>query len=405
MPLYQYIAKDNSGNQIKGEFASESAQAAVTSLRAQNIYVFSVSEKKEIANTSVMKKELFKKSIKKKDVAVFSRQFAIMLQAGVPLPTIFEVMIKQEKNPSFKEILENLNLDVLKGKTLSSSMANYKIFPQLMTSMVEVGEANGRLEVAFERISGNMEKEIKLFAKVKSAMVYPIVLLVVSLIVASIMILFVLPKFSAMFTQMGAKLPAVTLVFLGISSFVINYWYVILIVIFVLMISIYKIFHEPVTRLQIDKFVYSLPIFGNMQKIILMANFCRTFSSLVDAGVGVISSLEIARNVNKNLFAKKCIDEVITDVQAGATISQSISNFKIFTPLVVSMCKIGEESGRIGDTLSRTADIYEDETDTQLQRMSALMEPAVTVLMALGIGFIVISVVQPMFQLYTVIGK
>ncbi len=405
MPVYLYEAKDLEGKKVTGEVFGDSQQLALSSLKLQKLFPLKLVEKKEKAQSIADSRDLFKKKVKKKQITVFTRQFASMLKAGVPLPVIMDVLIKQERNDTFKEILQAINNDILSGNTLSRAMMRHKVFPSLLVSMVEVGEANGRLDMAFERIAVTMEKELKLSAKVKGAMIYPAVLLLVSIIASCVLTFVVLPVFSRMFEQMGVPLPRLTRTFIDVSRFMTVHWYLFAAVVLALVIIFVKLLREPALKTKLDHLLLKLPVIGKVQNVVYMARFCRTFSTLVEGGVEVVASLETVRNVITNHYIKNYFNDIIRDIQAGTTIHAAVSKIKFFPPLVVSMIRIGEESGRLGDILSKTADLYEDESETQLQKLTALMEPAITVLMAVGIGAIVVSVVQPMFQMYEIIGK
>jgi len=405
MPVYLYEAVDRMGKKVKGELASDSEQRALTSLKMQSLFPLKITESKKKEKNKSANKDLFKPKVNKKHVAIFARQFASMLKAGIPLTIILNVLIKQETNPTFKEILESINSDIMKGSTLSLAMAKFKEFPSIMVSMVEVGEANGRLDIAFGRVAINMEKEIRLASKVKGAMIYPVILLIVTIAASTLLTFIVLPKFTDMFKQMGAKLPVTTRIFVGFSSFMTKYWYIPLgVIIFILIISTI-IMKNQSSRKTMDKIIFRLPLIGRVQNIILMARFCSTFSALIESGVSVIIAFETVRNVINNLFIKSKFDDIIRDVQSGDNISSAIEKYEMFTPLVVSMTRIGEESGQLGEILTNTALLYEEESEAQLQRLTAMAEPAITIFMAVIVGFIVISIVQPMFGIYNLIGK
>ncbi|MCX8129146.1 MAG: type II secretion system F family protein [Clostridia bacterium] len=406
MPVYSYIARDSQGKQLKGQLSSDSMQHAITELKMKSLFPIKIDEKKEKAEKAVAaSRDIFRQKVKKKHIAIFTRQFSSMLHSGMPLVVIMEVLIKQERNPTFKGILDEINADIMKGHTLSTAMSRHKVFPQILISMVEVGEANGRLDIAFKRVAVNLEREIKLVSKVKSAMIYPIVLLTVTIMATMLLTLLVLPKFTAMFEQMGVKLPPLTRALISISDFMTVYWYFAIGSVVIAVIAVVLLLKEPVMKKKLDRIKLGVPVIGRLQNIILMARFCRTFSSLIEGGVGVIPSLETVRNVISNSYIKASFDEIIQDVQSGLSISQAVGKFTMFTPLVVSTIRIGEESGTLGDVLSNVADIYEEESEAQLQRASALAEPAVTLIMAIGVGLVVISIIQPMFQMYGMIGK
>jgi type IV pilus assembly protein PilC len=405
MPIYSYVAKDVQGKQVKGEIPSDSKQNALAAIKFLKLFPIKITEKADGREEKKSDKSIFKPKVKKKDIAIFTRQFASMLRSGLPLTVILDVMIKQERNSTFREVLEEIIGDIMKGYTLSASMTKFKVFPPLLLSMVEVGEANGRLDASLERIAVNMEKEIKMVSKVKSAMIYPAVLLTVTILASLLLTFMVLPVFTNMFKQAGAKLPPLTSALVGYGNFMRSYWYIPIGSIILIIIIFIRVKNEPSVKMQIDKMMLRLPLIGRLQNIIIMARFCRIFSSLVDAGIGVIEALHIVKNVIKNAYVKSSFDQIIEDVQSGSFLSVAVSKYKMFTPLVVSTIKIGEEAGNLGEALGRTAELYEEESEVQLQRASALAEPAVTVIMAVGVGLLVISIVQPMFGMYNLVGK
>lgn len=403
MPVFTYTAKNMQGQQVKGELNGENRQYVLARLRQQQLFPLQVDEKKD--RQEATGRELGKGKVKKKQIAIFTRQFASMLHAGVPLPVILDVMIRQEGHKPFRTILEAIQAEIMKGNTLSLALSRHKVFPPLLISMVEVGEANGMLDIAFERIALTLEKEVKIAAKIKGAMIYPMVLLSVTVIVMLLLSFVILPIFVGVFEDMGVELPALTVGFLKLSRFITGYWYWVLGITAGFVYLVRRIAGEPDIRKEIDHVLLRLPVIGQTVLIINMARFCRTFSALMEAGVGVIRSLETVRNVITNQYMKGRFEEIIRDVQKGTTITQALSRHWIFTPLVISMSRIGEESGRLGETLAKTAEFYEDEADSLLQKATSMLEPAITVIMALGVGFVVMSIVQPMFQMYTSFGK
>lgn len=285
------------------------------------------------------------------------------------------------------------------------AMSKYKAFPPLMINLVEAGEVNGRLELAFERIADGMEKELKLTSKVKGAMVYPVILLTVCLIASILLTFIVLPIFTNLFEQMGVELPLLTSIFIKASKFAIGNWHFIIVVVMLAVLSGAFLLKNRATRKEIDRMLLELPYIGGVYNTILMARFTRTFSTLLEGGVEVLTSLEISKKVVGNLYMNKVFDEIILNVKSGSPVYVAISRFKIFIPLVVSMIRIGEESGRLAEILSRTAGYMEEDSDSQLQRRTALAEPLITIFLGVSVALIVISIVQPMFKMYTVIGK
>lgn len=406
MPVYIYEAMDTTGKKIKGELFGESQSEVISWLKNGNLYPVDIEVKKITAHDTRPGGAFFlKRRIKKKQVAVFARQFSSMLQAGVPLAILLDVLIKQQKNSAFREILIKISQDVLTGNTLSSSLAKFDVFPDFFVSMAAVGEENGRLGEAIDHVATNMEKELKLAAKVKGAMTYPLILLVISIISCIVLAFVVIPAFAGMFGEMGAELPASTRFFINLSRFIYEYWYVAASIIAVMVIVFLKAFKEPEIRERMDKLLFSLPLIGRIQNGIFMARFSRIISSLIESGIDVVRSLEVMRNITKNQYLKSILAQIVMLVQSGTTLSAAASRFRIFQPLVISMVKVGEESGNLESVLLKTAELYENESEEQLQRFTALVEPAMTLIMAAAIGFIVLSIVQPMFQMYSGFGR
>lgn len=407
MPKYIYYALDQNGNKITGDLFADSQTSIFTELKQKNLFPISIEEfDEEFHNKKELRKRQFlAPKITKKQISNFFRQFSSMYKSGMLILTILDVLTKEEENITLKYILEEIKSDIMKGDTLSIAMSKHKIFPQIAISMAEVGEANGKLDMSLLKVSKSMDNTLKLQGKIKSAMIYPSVLLTITILACTMLTIFVLPVFAKLFEQSGTPLPPLTRLLLSISTFLTTQWYIVLLLIFFITFLIIYCFKNEKFRVTIDKHMLRIPVIGRLQKITYMSTFCRVLSSLLEGGVEVIKSLEIVKNVISNTYMKNCLEELISDVKKGISISQSINKFDIFTPLVVSSIKIAEESGSIGEVLERTSDIYEEDSEIQLQKLVTLLEPAVTIIMALGVGVIVISIIQPMFQMYTIIGK
>ncbi len=401
MPVFSYIARNSQGDIEKGEISGSSVQDVVAELKLRYLHPIKLDEKIDKEDRQLLSIDIFSKSMKKKKVAIFARQFSTMMSAGVPLSLILDVLIKQERSSAFIETMKSINTDVMTGNSLSQSMKRTKAFSPLVVSMVEVGEASGRLDMAFDKIAVSLEKEVKLASKVKGAMVYPAILFITSIIAYIILTFFVLPIFGRMFAAMNAPMPPLTSGIMGMSSFMGRNWSIIPGALAVILFIIIFVYNDPELKSDIDRLLLKLPMVGKLQRTILMARFCRNFSSLSDSGVSLVQSLEIIKGIVRNTHVKKGFDEIISDVQAGSSISQAASSVGIFTPLVISMIRVGEESGKLGEVMSKTAEIYEEESEAGLQQVTSMIEPAITLLMALGVGTVVLSIVQPMFSMYS----
>lgn len=348
--------------------------------------------------------DIHKVKVSKKLLLNMLNQMALMMKAGVSLTLAMDVMISGQKDRRFKQILQEVKKDLLSGTTISASMSKFRAFPELVISMIQSGEENGRLDTAFERCASILEKEMQLTAKIRSAMIYPILLLCLTVALMIVMNMIVLPSFAGIFKQFGADLPAVTKGVIAVSNFLMNRWYVVAAVILLIIFS-YK-FARRTSKpfiLQTDTFKLNFPLIGRVLRQSLIARFCRVMASLVDAGVDVVHSLKISRDIVSNYLLQTQLDQIIEDVKVGVAINVAMSRFSTFDTLLVSMIRAGEESGMLGDSLSKMADLYEQQTNESTKRMTSLMEPIMTIVIAVIVGTVIISIVIPMFGMYSII--
>lgn len=331
-------------------------------------------------------------------------QMALMMKAGVSLTLAMDVMIDGQRDKAFRKILREIKKDLLGGMTVSASMAKFLAFPELIVSMVQSGEENGRLDTAFERCTSILEKEMLLTSKIRGAMIYPCVLLCLTVALTVLLNLVVLPSFAGVFRQFGADLPSLTKGVIAVSDFLITRWYVVAGVLFALVFS-YKTARRTSGefRLKTDSLKLKAPLIGEVLRQSLLCRFCRVMASLIDAGVDVVRSLKISLDIVSNRFLQTQIGRMIEDVQVGVAINVSMARFPTFDTLLVSMVRAGEESGMLGDSLKRMADLYEQQTEASTKRMTSLLEPAMTVVIAVIVGTVIISIVMPMFGMYSVI--
>lgn len=347
--------------------------------------------------------DIHKAKVKKKLLLNMLNQMALMLHAGVSLTMAMDVMIGSQTDKTFKRILQEMRQDLLGGKTFTASMSKFRAFPELVVSMVRSGEENGRLDTAFEHCASILEKEMALSSKLRGATIYPCLLLILVIVLIVVMNIFVLPSFSEVFQQFGADLPALTKGVIAVSNFIIHGWFIIVGTVAGLIIAYKFARRSPNFRRQSDAAKLKFPLAGEMMRISLTARFCRVMASLIDAGVNVVQALRISRDIVTNRLIQTQLDQVIEDVKVGLPINVSLSRFSTFDPLFISMVKAGEESGMLGDSFSKLADLYEQQTDVYTKRLTSLMEPIITIIIAVIVGTVVISIVLPMFGMYSVI--
>lgn len=343
----------------------------------------------------------FNNKVKLKDIAVFCRQFYTMLNAGVPILTCLEILGEQIENQKLRETTKNINEEVAKGGVLSDAMRNHEdIFPDLLVSLVASGEASGNLDEIMLRMATHYEKENKINNKVKSAMIYPIVLGIVSIVAIGFILTYVMPTFLDIFKQSGTVLPWYTQLLLGISEGLQNHWLIIIIVAAVVgfLINIFLKSEEGI--LLLSKLKLKLPALKKLNQMIIVSRFTRTLSTLIASGLPLTEALQIVSTVVGNKIAESALVKIRDKVMRGESLYTSMVESNIFPPMLYSMIKIGEETGSLDDILNKTADFYDEELEAVIQATVALMEPVLIVIMGLIIGTMIISVMVPMFDSY-----
>ncbi len=398
--IYKYKAVSQNGEVIEGFFEGNEESDVLAMLKGNNYLPVSV--EKDIS--SEKKIDIFSKKIKKKDLAVFCRQFYTMLDAGIGIVKCIDILEKQSENKNLKKALGTLHENVQKGFTLSEGMKKHStVFPSLLINMVEAGEVSGNLDIIMERMAVHFEKENKLENKIKSALIYPVVLAVVSIAVVIFLLVAVMPTFIGMFESSGQALPKPTQVLLNISNWLTEFWYIFIPMVLALIIG-FMVFKQTETGTNfVDILKIKTPVIKDTNVKIITARFARTLSTLMSSGIPLLQSIEIVSRVVGNKIVHDRLEIASEDVRKGISLSRAINEVGILPPMVDSMIKIGEESGSLDDILYKTADFYDEEVEVALQRMTSLMEPVMLVIMALIIGFIVIAMAMPMFDMVNTI--
>lgn len=400
MAKFVWKGKTKSGQAQRGVIAAKSREEAEVMLRQRQITPTSVREQgKEFQLPS------FGGGVKEKDVAVFTRQFSVMIDAGLPLIQCLEILGSQQKNKRFASMIAQTRGDVESGATLSDAMRKHpKAFDQLYVNMVAAGEAGGILDQILERLSQYIEKAVKLKAQVRSALVYPAVIVVVAFSIVLLIMYKVIPTFAAMFEQAGAKLPKLTQITIDASKFVENYLIFILIGIALAIWAIRRYHGTYHGRRVVDRLMLKIPIMGMLLQKISIARFCRTLATLISSGVPILDGLEITAKTSGNAVIEDSLMDVRKDVEEGKTIVEPLGKSPWFPSMVVSMIGVGEQTGALDTMLSKIADFYEDEVDVAVAAMMSLLEPILIIFLGGVIGFIVISLYLPIFTLASTVG-
>jgi len=397
MPKFQYRAKNIAGRILEGVYEAPSQQIVVDMLRQKSFYLLEVKKLPERKDLREM--DLFAR-ITTNDLTIFCKQFASILRAGVPLIKALQMLGAQTENVLLKSIIRKVSEDIQKGSSLSMAMSSHgKKFPLILIHMIHAGEVSGTLENSLEVMSTHFEKAHKLQQRVKSAMIYPTVVIVVAAAVVVFLLTFVVPIFTKLFEDSGTELPAVTRALIGMSDFIRNYA-ILLILLIVIIVALVKIYLSGQTgRLAFDKAKLKLPLLGDLQTKSIAASFARTMSTLMSSGVGIAEALSITAKILDNTYTLQVLTKIEKQVVEGRGLYAPIKEAGMFPPMLENMVMLGEESGTLEQMLSDTALFYEVEVDEATKRLTSLMEPLIIIVLAFIVGFIVIAVAMPMFSL------
>ncbi|MBI5997283.1 type II secretion system F family protein [Clostridium perfringens] len=401
MANFKYKAINSEGQRIEGSQSADSESQVREMLLSNQYYPLSI-EKENSKNKSSFS---FDRKVKLKDIAVFCRQFYVMLDSGLSIGKTLNILIEQGEKPKLREALIGVNSDIKRGETLASSMGKRKdVFPKLLTSMIDAGERSGNLDIILKRMAEYYEKETKIRGKIKSAMIYPIVLGVVAIIAITFILTFVMPTFVQMFEENNVELPMSTKMVLGTSKMLGKYGVIFFLVLVIGIILLGKYLKSEEGQYKLSVINLKLPVIKKLTQKIVVSRFTRTMGIVSSSGMSLVTSLEIVASVVGNKIAEKELLKVKEKVLKGEGLGDSIMNIKIFPPMLASMVKVGEEAGSLDSILDKTADFYDDELEREIQTATALIEPAMIVVMGVIIGFLLISILTPMFKMYNSIG-
>jgi type IV pilus assembly protein PilC len=398
MPAYDWKGKNRLGEMQAGLIVADTKDAAAALLKRNGIEVISV--KAQSGGSKSFGK------VPPKELSIFTRQFSVMIDAGLPLVQCLEILGGQQQHKGFQKTIDAIRRDVEEGATLQTSMSKHpQAFNDLYVNMVGAGEAGGILDIILQRLAGYIEKAVKLTAKVKGAMTYPIAIISIAGIVVWVIMVKVIPVFSQMYEGMGEKLPAPTLVCMALSGILINYGYVVVALLVMAWFGIKYYYKTESGHLLLDKLMLRIPVIGDMLLKVAVARFCRTLGTLTTSGVPILEGMEITARTAGNMVIHNAILKAKEAVEQGRNIAAPLEETKVFPPMVVQMVNVGEATGALDAMLSKVADFYEDEVDTAVAAMTSLMEPLIIALLGGIIGFIVIAMYMPIFNMANVMGK
>jgi len=403
MSVFEYVALDEKGRQRKGFVDAPGIAAARQKLREENVYPVEINQatdKKETALAGVFKINIWQR-VSANDVSMFTRQLSTLLGAGMPLVPSLSILMKQAKNPLLKKSLAQIREQVNEGKSLTESMSGFhQIFPPFYLNMVRAGEASGTINLVLERLADFSENQQTLMNKIRSALAYPLIMFFMGSAVIFLLMAFVVPKITGIFSDMHQTLPLITIILITISNFLKSFWWLILI----LLAAGVAAFKYMTTGTEGGKRMWDntklkIPVWGQVNQKIAIARFSRTLATLLQSGVPLLSAMEIVRNVVNNIIIGEAISKASKDLEEGKGLSGPLTQSGIFPPLVIEMIAVGEQSGTLERMLNRIATAYETEAQSDIMVMTSLLEPVMILVMGLGVGFIVVSILLPIFEM------
>jgi type IV pilus assembly protein PilC len=408
MPNFTYRGVTAAGGQVRAEITAPDERAAARQLRSQGIVVQNIAVKRG-GGTSLSLGDVpglngLLGGVRGKDISVFSRQFATMIAAGLPLVQCLQTLGMQMERKGFQDIIAKVASDVESGSTLSDALGRFpRVFDELYVNLVHVGETGGVLDSMLSRLSTYLEKAQALKHRVQMAIVYPVLVMTIAVLVVAFLMVFIIPIFAAFFENAGVPLPLPTRIVIAVSHGVTRYWYIILAVWAAGMYGFRAWYRTEAGRLAVDRFFLRAPIFGPLVRKIAIARFTRTLSALLGGGVPIIDALRITAKTAGNRVVENSVMSARERVMAGHTLGERLKDGGVFPPMVVQMVIVGEQTGALDNMLAKVADYYEDEVDVAVSGLTALLEPLLIVFLGVVIGGIVIAIYLPIFKVVTLV--
>jgi type IV pilus assembly protein PilC len=401
MATFVYTGKMVSGEVKKGVVSAANLAAATAVLRRQQIVPASITEKKGLlATMNEIKIPGLGGGIKTKELVIFSRQFATMIDAGLPLVQCLDILSSQQENPEFKKVLFDVKSSVEGGSTFADALKKHpKVFDDLYVNLIAAGEVGGILDTILNRLSGFLEKNEKLKAKIKSAMTYPASVILIACLVVTGLLIWVVPVFEEMFEGFGQALPAPTQIVVNMSEFLQHQWYVLIGVIVAVFVGIKWAYKTKKGRWYLDKLILKTPIFGDLIRKTAVARFTRTLGTMMSSGVPILEGLEIVSKTAGNVVIEDAVMRARTSLSQGKTLADPLMETNVFPGMVTQMIAVGEATGALDAMLSKIADFYEDEVDVAVEALTSIIEPMLMAFLGIVVGGLVIALYLPIFQI------
>jgi len=402
MGKFMWEGKTRVGGTMTGEIEAPNEAFVIAQLRRQQIVPVKIKPKPRDLGISLLGR---RGKVSKRELAIFTRQFATMIDAGLPLVQCLDILGLQQENQAFKKVILKVKEDVESGSTFADALGKHPhVFDELFVNLVSAGEVGGILDTILSRLAAYIEKAMKLAKQVKSAMVYPSTILAVALIVTVVLLVYVIPIFGDMFRDFGAELPAPTMIVLAISAYTRKYFLVGVVLLVLLVMGLRWYYKQENGRRRIDRLLLRVPIFGDLLRKIAVARFSRTLGTMVSSGVPILESMDIVAKSAGNKIIEEAIIRARTSISEGKTIAEPLADSKVFPVMVTQMVSVGEATGALDTMLNKIADFYDDEVDAAVGALTSLLEPMLMIFLGVVIGGLVIAMYLPIFKLAGVVG-
>ena len=401
MPNFKYTVKNQEGKTVNGEADAKSKENLIELLRKQNFTIISVGDDQQ----SQAKKTQIARKVKLEDLVIFSRQLATMVEAGIALVSVLDILSQQIENKGFGRVIARLRDDVEAGSSFSQALAKHpRIFSQLYINLVKAGESSGMLDDILNRVAGYLEKTASLQRKVKTAMVYPAAVVSIAIGITTFLLVKVVPTFQGIFDMLGGSLPLPTQILIALSNFIRHWLLLGIIGVIILAIALARYVKTEQGKFMLDSFMLKLPILGDIIKKVSVAKFARTLSTLVKSGVPILSSLEIVAKTAGNKIVERAVEESRRSVREGKNLAEPLSKSPVFPPMVVRMISVGEQAGELEKMLTKIADFYDEQVDAAVSGLTSMIEPLIILFLGVVVGGIVLAIFMPIFKITEIIG-
>ncbi len=402
MAVFNYLAKDLSGNEHTGSIETSDLRNVARILGKKGYITISIKEKKE---TQIKIFDKFFNKVSFSELVMMTRQLATMVQAGLVLSEALDILSEQASNPKLKETLEKVSRDIKSGLDLASALKKHPdVFPQLYSNLIKAGESSGKLDQVLLQMADSLEKDREFRARVKGAMIYPVVIMVMMAGVMAVMLLFVIPRLTSLYTESNIELPLPTKILIGVSDFAVNFWWLVLIILVLVVIVFNRWVATKQGKYEFDRLLLKMPVIGKLIQLTSLTNFTRTFALLISAGIPIIDSIVIVTDVVGNEVYKRALQTAALGVERGLLLSSQLEQLGVFPKIVSQMFRVGEETGKIDSISLKLSEYFEQESDHMVKNLTVIIEPVILVILGIAVAFLVLSIILPIYKLTTSFG-